>query len=229
MSQNQNSSIKAKLKDYIEHYTNDPQFKLKFIIMCVGVFYMGFFLSFLIKVDLGTDPCTFMNVTISKRLGILFGTWQLFLNFVLFIPVIIKALNLIGPGTIANMVFIGYIADFFGYVWSKTIPEYYFTKWPYRGIIFAAALILFVIAASFYMNADIGVAPYDAIPIIISENIFKNVPFKYIRISFDGTAVIIGLLLGGRLEIATILMVFLLGPTITAVGKFLGKKVFAFN
>ncbi len=212
----------------IDKYFHQEGFKKKFIIMALGVALMGFFLSFLIEVSLGTDPCTFMNLTISGRLGILFGTWQVLLNLVLFVFVVLFDRHQIGPGTIANMVFIGYISDFCRWVWSKTIPRFVFEQWPYRAVVFIVALLCFVVAASFYMNADMGVAPYDAIPNILSNLVFKKVPFKFVRIAFDGTVVLIGLLFGGRLEICTILMVFLLGPTITAVGKFLNKKVFKF-
>ena len=217
------------ISNYSNKYKNDVNFKKKFTLMALGVFFMGFFLSFLINVSLGTDPCTFMNVTISERLHILFGTWQLLLNAVLIVIVIIFSRDQIGPGTIANMVFIGYIADFFRWVWSKTIPDYVFTTWPYRGAVFALALIAFVIAASFYMNADMGVAPYDAMPVIISERLLKKIPFKFIRMGFDGSIVLIGILFGGRVEIATILMVFLLGPTITAVGGFINRRILGFN
>ncbi|MBE5843827.1 MAG: hypothetical protein E7302_06535 [Butyrivibrio sp.] len=217
------------ISNYLNKYKNDVNFKKKFTLMALGVFFMGFFLSFLINVSLGTDPCTFMNVTISERLHILFGTWQLLLNAVLIVIVIIFSRDQIGPGTIANMVFIGYIADFFRWVWSKTIPEYVFTTWPYRGVVFALALIAFVIAASFYMNADMGVAPYDAMPVIISEKLLKKIPFKFIRMGFDGSIVLIGILFGGRVEIATILMVFLLGPTITTVGGFINRRILGFN
>ncbi|SEK72068.1 Uncharacterized membrane protein YczE [Butyrivibrio sp. ob235] len=197
-------------------------------IMTLGVFFMGFFLSFLIEVNLGTDPCTFMNLTISSRLGILFGTWQVLLNLVLFVFVVLFDRHQIGPGTIANMVFIGYISDFCRWIWKKTIPEFVFREWPYRAVVFIVALLCFVIAASLYMNADMGVAPYDAIPNIISDRLLKSVPFKFVRIGFDGTVLLIGFLLGGRIEICTVLMVFLLGPTISAVGGFLNQKVFNF-
>ncbi len=197
-------------------------------IMTLGVFFMGFFLSFLIEVNLGTDPCTFMNLTISSRLGILFGTWQVLLNLVLFVFVVLFDRHQIGPGTIANMVFIGYISDFCRWIWKKTIPEFVFREWPYRAVVFIVALLCFVIAASLYMNADMGVAPYDAIPNIISDRLLKSVPFKFVRIGFDGTVLLIGFLLGGRIEICTVLMVFLLGPTISAVGGFLNRKVFNF-
>ncbi len=215
-------------KNKIKEYFGQPGFRKKLGIMLLGVFFMGFFLSFLIEVSLGTDPCSFMNLTISRRLGILFGTWQVLLNSVLFIFVILFDRHQIGPGTIANMVFIGYISDFFRWLWKKTIPDFVFQEWPYRAFLFIIALLCFVVAASLYMNADMGVAPYDAIPNIISKRVLKSIPFKFIRIAFDGTVVVIGLLLGGRIELCTILMVFLLGPTITAVGRFLNQRVFRF-
>lgn len=207
----------------IRSYFHQKGFKKNFYIMLLGVVLMGFFLSFLIEVSLGTDPCTFMNLTISGKLGILFGTWQVILNSILFIFVILFDRRLIGPGTIANMVLIGYISDFCRMIWHKIIPGYIFSQWPYRAVVFIVALLCFVVAASLYMNADMGVAPYDAVPIMISKFVLKNVPFKYIRIGFDGSVLLIGFLLGGRVEICTVLMVFLLGPTITAVGRFLRK------
>ena len=216
------------LKNKINDYFKQPGFTKKLGIMLLGVLFMGFFLSFLIEVSLGTDPCTFMNLTISGRLGILFGTWQVILNSILFIFVILFDRHQIGPGTIANMVFIGYISDFCRWVWKKTIPDYIFQEWPYRAVVFVIALLCFVVAASLYMNADMGVAPYDAIPNIISNRVLKKVPFKFVRIGFDGTVLLIGFLLGGRIEICTVLMVFLLGPTITAVGGFLNRRVFRF-
>ena len=215
-----------RIKSFFKEYFQQPNFKKRLVVMNIGVFLMGFFLSFLIKVDLGTDPCTFMNWTISEKLHILFGTWQLLLNAVLFIFVILFGRNQIGFGTIANMVFIGYIVNFFKWVWEKTIPEYYFTEMPYRGAIFALALLCFIISVSFYINANMGVAPYDAIPQIISERVFKKVPFAVIRICFDFLVILIGVLFGGKPNIGIVLMALFLGPVITVVGKFLNKHVF---
>jgi uncharacterized membrane protein YczE len=215
-------------KKKINDYFHQEGFKKKFIVMLLGVVLMGVFLSFLIEVSFGTDPCTFMNLTIAGRLGILFGTWQVILNSILFILVIFFDRHQIGPGTIANMVLIGYISDFCRWLWGKLIPDFIFTAMPYRAVVFVVALLCFVVAASLYMNADMGVAPYDAVPIIINRYVLRKVPFKYIRIGFDGTVLLIGFLLGGKVEICTVLMVFLLGPTITAVGSYLNRTVFKF-
>ncbi|MBO5621093.1 MAG: hypothetical protein J5959_05630 [Butyrivibrio sp.] len=214
------------MKEFLENYFSQKDFKKRMILMCVGVFFMGFFLSFLIKVDLGTDPCTFMNLTLSRAIGISFGTWQLILNAILFIFVILFGRKFIGFGTIANMVFIGYIADFFVWLWEKCIPENYFTDMPYRAVIFLLALFMFIVAVSFYINANMGVSPYDAIPQIISERVFKKVPFAVIRICFDFLVIIIGVVFKGTPNIGIVLMALFLGPIISVVGKFINKFLF---
>ena len=79
------------------------------------------------------------------------------------------------------------------------------------------------------MNAQMGVAPYDAIPNIISGWTPK-VPFAVIRIIFDLSAVGIGII-AGKLNpngiqgsiIGSILMSLMLGPIISLVGKPLKK------
>lgn len=216
------NTIKKAFTDYFKA----PDFVKRLVVMLIGVFFMGFFLSFLIKVDLGTDPCTFMNLTISRRLGILFGTWQLTLNAVLFIFVIAFGRRFIGFGTIANMVFVGYIADFFCWLWEKTIPERFFSDFPSRAVIFALALFLFIIAVSFYMNADMGVAPYDAMPMIISDKVLKKLPFAVIRMGYDFLVIIVGVLFGGVPNIGIVLMALFLGPVIQIVGNFLNRHIF---
>ena len=70
-----------------------------------------------------------------------------------------------------------------------------------------------------------GVAPYDAMPQIISGWI-PRIPFFIIRILFDLTAVLIGVI-AGKLNpdgiqgsaIGSIIMSLLLGPVISLVGK----------
>ena len=207
-------------------YFKQPNFKNRLMIMLIGVFMLGFFLSFLIRVNFGTDPCTFMNLTISRRFGILFGTVQVLLNAFLLIFVLIWGRSYIGLGTLANMFLTGYIADFFGWIWDNTLPDHIFTDMTTRIIIFILSFFLFVLGASLYTNADMGVAPYDAIPLMIKRYVLKKAPFSIIRMCYDFLVLIIGILLGGGKELpvlGAIMMVLFLGPIIQAVGKFLKK------
>lgn len=201
--------------------------KKRVLISFLGVTGMGFFLSFLVNCNLGTDPCTFMNRSISSRIGMGFGNWQLILNAFMFVIVLICKRSLIGFGTLFNMVLVGYYVDFFNWVWGKTLPSSVFIYAPTRWAIFLIALLLFMICASIYINADTGVAPYDGIPIILTEKItglFPRIPKMLVRIMWDALAIVIGVLFGGVPIIGIILMALFLGPLISLVGKVLKKQ-----
>ena len=187
-----------------------------------GILGMGVFLSFLILVDYGTDPYTFMNRSLAARFGMTLGNLQLIVNIVLVTLTLIFNRKLIGLGTIFNMVLVGYYADFFCFLYRKIFPDHLFTDMPYRVVIFVIGLLGFVISASVYMNADAGLSPYDALPKIIADAIIARhpkAPFFIIRICYDSAAIVAGMLAGGRPTIGIVLMAFLLGPFITLVGK----------
>lgn len=189
------------------------------IIICfLAVLGMGFSLSFLILCNLGTDTCTFMNRNVSGKIGLSFGTWQLMVNIALLVLVIIFRRDLIGIGTVINMVLIAYYADFFDWIWGKFIPESAFTEPFSRGIIFTLSLAGFIITAAIYMNTDVGIAPYDALAVMLND-VLKKLPFFLCRNIVDFSSIVIGMLAGGRPKIGHILMALLLGPAITLVGK----------
>lgn len=198
----------------------------KIIICFIAVFGMGFTLSFLILCDMGTDPCTFMNRAVAAKVGLSFGTYQLIVNIFMLCLVFIFKKKLIGFGTIFNMVLIGYYADFFCWVWRKIIPASAFTEPVSRWAIFIVALILFLISVAVYINQDMGVSPYDGLPIIITEKLKADksmIGKTILRILWDGSALMIGVIAGNTPAIGHILMVLFLGPAISFVGKLINR------
>lgn len=184
----------------------------------------GFFLSFLIEVNLGTDPCTFMNLVISSRLKISFGSWQLILNAALFAFVIVMSrFRYIGIGTLANMICIGYSADFSRWLWKMFLPSDIFSTYPGRIIFFVIGLVGFVLCCAVYMNYDMGLSPYDATPYII-HSLLKKVPFTAIRVLWDFGIIGIGCLLGGTPPVATLILAVALGPAVSFAGKLMKKS-----
>ncbi|MCR5763861.1 MAG: hypothetical protein K6G00_10820 [Treponema sp.] len=210
----------------------------KFIVVASAIFFMGFTLSFLIEAAWGTDPCSFMNINISNKIGWTLGNWQFTLNLIMLIFTIAFNPRLIGVGTILNMVLIGYTADFFTWLWKNigfhaivTNPDFFYI----RVIVFIAAIIFFVISAAVYMNSEMGLSPYDAAIKIISSKINK-IPYFIIRIIYDLLAIVIGLI-AGKLAVngvqgsmlGSTIMAFAIGPAITAVGKFMKKHISIFK
>lgn len=207
----------------IEVLKPGPDFAKRAVIVACAVFSQGFFLSFLILLNLGTDPCTFMNVNLARVFHLSFGTWQLILQALLMLFVVCASrLRYIGLGTLLNMTLIGYVADFFRYLWGRVLPQSWFTLYPAKALLFAVTLLGFVVSAAFYMNAEMGVSPYDATPMIFSSWL-PRIPFIAVRMFWDYLVVIIGLLAGGKPPIGTLIMCIALGPVINLIGRLMRR------
>ena len=122
------------------------------------------------------------------------------------------------------MFLVGYSIDFFSWIWAKVLPADLFTSMGVRIAVLIPALILFILAASFYMDVDMGTAPYDAVSFIISTHL-PNVSFRVIRIVYDFVVTAIAVLLGGKLGIVTVLMVITLGPVIEWLGNIMKQHL----
>lgn len=205
------------MQQFIKQLYHKKNFIPRLILVNVAVIVMGFCLSLLLLVDLGTDPCTCLNRVIASLLHMSIGNWQALLNCILFVFVILWGPENIGFGTIANMFLVGYSLDFFSMIWAKVFPADLFASWSVRIIVLILSLTVFVFAAALYMDVKLGTAPYDAIPFMIYSRQHK-LSFRVIRIIFDYSVIVLAFLLGSKVGIVTILMGFSLGPVITYVG-----------
>lgn len=218
--------MKFSLKQFIV-----PNFAKRLAFMLPGVLLMGVFVSILVEIGWGTDPASFMNLNIASLLGWGLGNTEVLVYGLMLVFTFAFGAEMIGFGTLANMILIGYVIDICRWIWKNigfaaVLSEGSFAL---RLTIFVVVLLLFVIAAAIYMNAQMGVAPYDAIPNILSGWMPK-IPFFVVRMSFDLSAVLIGVIAGKLDEagiqgsiIGSVAMSFLLGPVITVVGKPLKK------
>lgn len=228
-----------RIKKIIVGFVKGKNLKKQLPPMLIGVFMMGFTLSWLQLVNWGTDTFTNMNLAISAKIGMGIGSWQLILNITLFIIVILLGADNFGFGTIANMVFIGYLLQFFTWVWRRVLPEGFIeltrdengniltsvisnNYMAAKVAIMIVALAAFVFFAALYMDSGLGVSPCDAIPFIAYTKL-KKLPLKVVRIIYDGILILIAWAFGSPWYIVTILMALSLGPVIEFVGKRINK------
>jgi len=199
-------------------FARPPKFKNRMIMMIVGVLLQGLGLSLLINLELGTDPCSCLTQGVTNYLPLSFGTCQLLCHLVTFAFVIRFDLSQIGFGTIGNMVCLGYISDFFRWIWSMVLPADFFEQKLICYVLLVPVLAVFCIGAATYMSAGLGSSPYDALPFIISEH-NKKISFKLIRMLWDIAFMVGGLILGGDVGIVTVAVAFFLGPIISWIQK----------
>ena len=209
-------------EDLIMKFRNVSKKELFWLLLSVII--LGFCLSFLDKTSFGTDPCTTFNLGISKSLGLSLGNWQALFNSFLFLFVFLFGRDQIGWGTLANMFVVGYSYDFFSWINGMLLPADLFDTMLNRLLITIPILALFIIAVAIYISIEQGIAPYDAIPNMISKKLV-NIPFKLIRMGWDISITILGVLLGEKIGLITIIMAFTIGPAISFVDKHIVSKL----
>nr|WP_325223480.1 hypothetical protein [uncultured Oscillibacter sp.] len=186
-------------------------------VLTVSLIVIGVCVAVFKTVGFGTDPCSTFTLGVSARTGISFGTCQLAFNLLMFLPVIRLDLSRIGVGTVANMVGVGYMADFTMWLMSPHIPPEGLSM-TVRIVLFAVSMAAFLIAAAFYMVVDLGVAPYDAIPQLIAART-NRLSARAIRMLWDISILSLGFLLGSTVGLTTLITGFCLGPAIAFVSS----------
>lgn len=163
-----------------------------FIGICVGSFRLSAF---------GVDAFSCMNLGISGLLHMTFGTWQLIMNALILVVVFFTVRHCIGAGTIVNMISVGYMADFICWI-SQDVLAVDMTL-PLRVFALLLGSLSAGLGVAFYMAADMGIAPYDSVALIIEKGTRGRIRFQYARVLSDITVVVIGviscLLSGGDL------------------------------
>jgi len=194
-----------------------PRMARRLTALFVSIFFMGFCVAVFDLIALGTDPCTVFNLGMADTLGIPFGTYQLLFNILLVIIVLKTDITRIGAGTLANMAGVGYVAEFFMWLFDQPAALRDLSLAARLGI-FVPTMLLFLVVVSIYMAVDMGVAPYDALPQIIAKR-QKKLSFRVIRMIWDIAALSIGWLLGSTVGIVTVITGFCLGPMIAWVSR----------
>ena len=194
-----------------------PRMGRRLAVLTVSLIVIGVCVAVFKTVGFGTDPCSTFTLGVSARTGISFGTCQLAFNLLMFLPVIRLDLSRIGVGTVANMVGVGYMADFTMWLMSPHIPPEGLSI-VVRIALFAVSMAAFLIAAAFYMVVDLGVAPYDAIPQLIAART-NRLSARAIRMLWDISTLSLGFLLGSTVGLTTLITGFCLGPAIAFVSS----------
>ncbi|UJF15620.1 hypothetical protein LZ578_11800 [Jeotgalibaca sp. MA1X17-3] len=197
--------------------------KLRFLMMVSGVLFIGISVSFLRMSNLGTDPYSTFNLGLSSLLGIQFGTVSLIMNALLLLLIFIFARKNIGWGTLFNMVLVGYISDFITSIFTDTFGE--MENFGIRILFTVIGIIILSIGAALYMAPELGVSPYDALPLILIEKISPNISFRVARVLLDFLFSGIGFLLGATIGISTIVTSLFMGPIMQFFLNVFGKWI----
>lgn len=230
-------TIKNEAFGYIKDMFAQHNMVKRIILSFLSIIIMGFGISLFSVSGFGVDPFTSMNMNIASTIGISFGTYQLIVNAVILLFVIIVAhRGLVGVGTVFNMVGCGYTCELF----EKLLRP--FTEannsFAIRIPLLIAGIITLCFACSLFFTANIGVGPYDALGFMLSRG--TKLDYKWVRVITDVAVILIGLIISGGLTalfkgsfsdvknigLGTVITAFCMGPLINFFNKYVSAKIF---
>ena len=138
----------------------------------------------------GVDAFSCMNLGVSGFLRMSFGTWQLLINAVLLLVVWFTIRHCIGPGTVVNMVCVGYTADFLCWLFLNRIGLQ--VTMPLRILFLILGTLFASLGCACYMIADMGISPYDSVAFIITKYAHRKISFRFARVMSDVVVIVIG-------------------------------------
>ena len=127
--------------------------------------------------------------------------------------------SMLGLGTLGNMFLIGITADICNSLLADIAPPTEELGIPLRVALTLLGVVCQILGCSFYVTANLGMAPYDCVSFIVPNR--TKIPFRWWRIISDFTCVAIGFLCGATVGLGTLIMAFGTGPLLPLCNKYI--------
>ena len=170
-----------------------------------GLALYGLTLAMIIRGTLGNAPWDVLHQGLSRHLPISIGAAVIAMSVVVllaWIPLEERP----GLGTILNALLVGLSADFFlGVLPAPSLDAA-------RVLLLAGGIVLNALATALYIGSQFGPGPRDGLMTGLHRR--TGLSIQLVRTVLEGSVVVAGLLLGGRLGVGTVAYALAIGPLV---------------
>jgi uncharacterized membrane protein YczE len=179
--------------------------------LVAGLFVFSLGIICFLESRLGLPPWDVLHQGIAKRTPVSFGV----ANELVGVIVLLVAWRLgarVGIGTVGNAVLIG----FFIVLLQPLHGVHRLSELPLTGRIalLAVGLVLFGVGSAFYIGAGLGAGPRDSLMLVGARR--TGVRVGAVRAAIEISVLVVGVVLGGRVGIGTVVFAALIGPAVEA-------------
>lgn len=188
----------------------------RIFVMLFGIVLLSLGISLFKLSMLGNDPSSAMMMAIGDRIHVNFAKTLLVANCLWFLAEWMWGRSYLGLGTFVNWFGVGIISMFF----TGLLPHFISapqTMYQRLAVMLLGMLVL-SLAASMYQTANLGIAPYDSLALMLENRL--PLPYFWCRIATDSFCVVICVLFGGLVGIGTLVCALGLGPFIQFFNRF---------
>ena len=166
-----------------------------------GLFLYALGIVLCIQANIGCAPWDVLHMGISQKLGMTMGQISILVGALICLIVYLLHEKL-GVGTILNMLLIGVFMDIIFSINLVPIMD----SIIFGIITMVAGLFVIAFGSYFYMGSGFGAGPRDSLMVCVKRHTGWMV--GACRALVEGSALLLGFLLGGRVGIGTVIAVF---------------------
>ncbi|NLJ57399.1 MAG: hypothetical protein GX339_00970 [Tissierellia bacterium] len=174
--------------------------------LILGLFLYSLGLVLCIHANIGLAPWDAFGIGINIVTGISYGNVSIITGILILVALVLLFKEKIGFATILNTILIGVFADFI--MGLNFIP--YMSNFFPGLIMLMTGQIIVCIATYLYISVGLGAGPRDSLMVALGKKL-PNIPIGAIRGFIEGTALLIGWLLGAKVGLGTVIYVFGIG------------------
>ncbi|MDF2484665.1 MAG: hypothetical protein K0R46_833, partial [Herbinix sp.] len=177
----------------------------------LGILFVGVGVAFNVANQLGNDPIGLIYDGMLHTLGLSaasLGTVSNIMNASLIALLLIIGRRYINIGTIIYILPYGFFVNF----GLQLYRSFALDTLSGRILIGILGCLLIYLGVAIFIAVDIGLDPFTGIVMVVRDK-FKA-DFRKVKIIFDLSLIILGILLGGRIGAITIITALTAGPTI---------------
>ncbi|HEX2196747.1 MAG TPA: hypothetical protein VHJ76_07450 [Actinomycetota bacterium] len=177
------------------------------LLVGLWLFALGSVLT--LRASLGVPPWDVLHDGIRQNTPLSFGVAVIAIGVLL---VLVSALFGVrpGPGTIANMLLIGTYVDLM--LWTGIGADLDDAHMAARVATTLSGVAVVGLGSALYIGANLGAGPRDSLMVLAATKLGVRVGVA--RAAIEGTALLVGWLLGGAVGIGTLLFVVAIGPSV---------------
>jgi len=176
----------------------------------LGLFLFAVGIVMTLQANLGFPPWDVFHQGVALNLGVTLGMGSILTSFVI-VAISIFMKERVGFGTLCNMILIGAFIDIIlGRNWIPLMQSFIY------GVgMMISGLFIIGFGSFLYMGAGYGAGPRDSLMVVLTKRTGK--PVGLCRICMEGTALLIGWLLGGNAGIGTVISALGIGFAVQIV------------
>ncbi|MCX4344957.1 MAG: hypothetical protein OSJ53_13855 [Kineothrix sp.] len=196
---------------------------VKMVLAVAGILLVGTGVAFNAAAALGNDPVGIVYDGIRNTANLSSGQLGMASNVVnvaLMILIFFMGRHYINIGTFIYVIPYGAAVDLGGRLYAALFPA---QTLPVRIMGAAIGCLLLYTGVAMFITADIGLDPFTGVVMIIRDKVRKQ--YRVVKICFDIGCITLGIVLGGKMGVITVITALTAGPAIQFLADGMKKRM----